>query len=171
MTITQHSCITLACNMCDAKLNEEFEGYIPHFTTVQQARDFQDAWDEGAKWVIQDDGYALCPEDDEQHAAARAALKPAEQILGQQEIPAPHGFKIGDPVVILHRDDEDKTLPAGLRLGGRLGVVTELKGSIGQAADEVAEYSFGVAVYGIADLVWCAPGEIRRAQFTAGAGR
>lgn len=105
MTVTQHACITLACDVCGVKLDDEIEGYIPHFTTLQQARDYQSEWDDGAKWIILDDGYALCPDDDESHGSVRESLKPVvpvEQIRGQQEIPAETDPLHFDPAEFSH---------------------------------------------------------------------
>lgn len=91
MTAKTLTCIAIACDLCGETFTDEESGGIPHFDTIPEARDFQDAWDAEFRWTICDDGYAVCPADDEKHDAARADLAPKPptvQVPGQQEIPA-----------------------------------------------------------------------------------
>lgn len=85
MTARTVTCIAIACDVCDTEYDLEGEGYAQHFASVEGA--VKDLADD--EWTVQADGYAICPCDDEDHAAARAALKPkpaAPQIPGQTEI-------------------------------------------------------------------------------------
>lgn len=86
--IKTHSCLTVACNLCNETFTDDEDG-IPHFDTIQEARDYQDAWGDEYQWTISDDGYAICSADDEEHVQARAALSAAElqpQVPGQLEL-------------------------------------------------------------------------------------
>lgn len=81
MTAKTLTCIAITCDLCGDPFTDESEGVIPHFDTVQEARDFQDAWDEDYRWSIQDDGYAVCTGDDEAHERARAELAPKPPVV------------------------------------------------------------------------------------------
>lgn len=87
MSAKTTTCIQIACDICDELYDVEGEGFTQHFATIADAVKYV-ADDE---WKITDSGYAICPADDDDHDQARAELEPAppaEQIPGQQQIPA-----------------------------------------------------------------------------------
>lgn len=90
MTLKQHACLTIACDICGETFTDEEQGATPHFDSAAEARAYQDAWDAEYRWTIRDDGYAICPLDDEEfsHDLARAALTavPDPQVPGQTVI-------------------------------------------------------------------------------------
>lgn len=86
MSTRQHACIEISCEICDEPFTA-LEGFT-HFDGIDGARAYQSNFDKDAHWLIADDGYALCPENDEAHNAARET-RTAKQIADQQETPAP----------------------------------------------------------------------------------
>lgn len=88
--IKTHSCLTVACNVCGDPFPGDVEDYEElHFDTIAEARTHQDPWGDEYKWIIQDDGYALCAEDDESHRPVRETLEPTApqpQAPGQVEL-------------------------------------------------------------------------------------
>jgi len=92
MTAKTVTCIEIACDICGDQLDPERDEGIRHFTSIADAIANEQEEDPEYAWLIQPDGYAICPVDDENgvHEAARAALKPtapAPPIPGQTEIP------------------------------------------------------------------------------------
>lgn len=81
---------------------------------------------------------------------------PVEQIPGQQQIPAPRGYRLGDLVVVTEPVDG----ACGAHIAeGHLGRVTEI--------DDDPEYSIGLTVDGFDGLAWCSSSEIRHADEVA----
>ena len=81
MTIADHTCITVACDVCKYAYDED-ESYTVHFDTVDQARTILHP--EG--WLITADRKVFCASGDIEHQAAIAALMPTEpttEIPGQ----------------------------------------------------------------------------------------
>lgn len=78
------------------------------------------------------------------------AHRVADAVIGSE--PIPRGFRVGDVVQITGRGD---------LYDGKTGTITELGGSVSQAAGDVPEYSFGLDVDGFAGPVWCDSTEIR----------
>lgn len=93
MTAKTVTCTVIACDICGDELDAERDEGIRHYDSITEAINSEKDEDFEYAWIIQPDGYAVCPTDDENgvHEAARAALRPpppAEQIPGQQQIPA-----------------------------------------------------------------------------------
>ena len=79
MTITHHTCITVACSLCKYVYDED--EYTAHFADLAEAR--KALRDTG--WTIAD-GAVICSSDDPDHRQAIAVLMPPEpvtQIAGQ----------------------------------------------------------------------------------------
>jgi len=80
MTITEHTCITVACDLCRYVYDED--EYTAHFTDLNEARKAMT----GTGWTVTADRKVICPSDDPDHKAAIDALMPPEpvtQIPGQ----------------------------------------------------------------------------------------
>lgn len=71
--------------------------------------------------------------------------EPTDQPSGQQEIPTPRPFRVGDLVEITGRGDI---------FDGKTGVVAKV--------DDDPQYPMGLTVAGFVGLVWCNSSEIRR---------
>ena len=80
MTIADHTCITVACDVCKYAYDED--EYTAHFTDLDEAR--KTLHSQG--WLITADRKVFCASGDTEHQTAIAALMPAEpatQIPGQ----------------------------------------------------------------------------------------
>lgn len=82
MPITTHTCITVACDVCEQPLEAfEDEGII-HFANLTEARSLARHY----RWTALSSGEFLCPERDPEHQAFLDALMPPEpttQVVGQ----------------------------------------------------------------------------------------
>lgn len=83
--------------------------------------------------------------------------------FGGPDAPAVHGFRVGDLVEIVAREDESESTPPGLRLNGTIAPVAEI--------DDNPEYPIGLEVEGYLGLVWCNSTEIRHAGEAAEVAR
>ncbi|MFF8659517.1 hypothetical protein [Streptomyces huasconensis] len=80
MSITDHTCITVACDVCGYKFDED--EYTAHFTDLQEARSAL----RGTGWTITADRKVFCATEDDEHQAYIDALMPPEpvtQVPGQ----------------------------------------------------------------------------------------
>jgi len=83
MTIAQHSCVTVACDVCKYVFDED--EYTVHFANLDEARKALHA----SGWTITADGKVFCAAEDDEHQAYIDALMPPEpvvQIPGQMAI-------------------------------------------------------------------------------------
>lgn len=86
MTIAEHACITVKCDICGYAYDED--EYIAHFAGLDDARKALD----GTGWTITFDRKVICASDDTEHQAAHDALMPPEpvmQVPGQLAIDEP----------------------------------------------------------------------------------
>ncbi|MGW1796918.1 hypothetical protein ACWCQN_13125 [Streptomyces sp. NPDC001984] len=80
MTITQHNCITLACDVCKYVFDED--EYTVHFADLIEARKSL----QSSGWTVTADGKVFCAAEDDEHQVYIDALMPPEpvsQISGQ----------------------------------------------------------------------------------------
>lgn len=83
MTIRDHTCITVACDICKYAYDED--EYTAHFADLAEARKAI----EDSGWTITADGKVFCGADDPEHQDALDALMPPEpvtQVPGQLAI-------------------------------------------------------------------------------------
>lgn len=88
MTVITHTCISIACNVCNVPLTDEDDGGIPHFATTTAAA--RSGYARSYGWIIGADGFALCDDNDQAHLDAVAELLPAfapPAPDGQPELP------------------------------------------------------------------------------------
>jgi hypothetical protein len=72
VTATTTTCIEIRCNICGYALDEDEDGTV-HFTSIAHAAGTYGTSGQLDEWLILADGYAICPDSDEEHRAARAA--------------------------------------------------------------------------------------------------
>lgn len=87
MTVKTLPCIAVDCDVCDERFADD-EG-VYHLTTVAEFIELNADWDPDYRWLIQPDGYAVCPDDDQSHASVRESLKkhePQPEIPGQLSV-------------------------------------------------------------------------------------
>ncbi|MFD9248468.1 hypothetical protein [Streptomyces bottropensis] len=80
MTIADHTCITVRCDICKYAYDED--EYVAHFADIDEAR--KAVHSQG--WTITSDRKVFCASGDMEHQAALEALMPPEpvtQIPGQ----------------------------------------------------------------------------------------
>lgn len=75
MTIADHTCITVACDVCNYAYDED--EYTAHFTGLDEARKALT----GTGWTITADRKVFCASDDPDHQAALDALMPPEPVM------------------------------------------------------------------------------------------
>lgn len=83
MTIAEHACITVACDICGYAYDED--EYTAHFPNLDDAR--KALHSQG--WTITTDRKVICASGDTDHQAALDALMPPEpvtQVPGQLAI-------------------------------------------------------------------------------------
>ncbi|MFF7308118.1 hypothetical protein [Streptomyces sp. NPDC008137] len=83
MPIKTHTCITVACDVCKYKFDED--EYTAHFADLDEARKALS----GTGWTITADRKIFCASDDIDHQAALDALMPPEPVT---QIPGQLGF-------------------------------------------------------------------------------
>jgi hypothetical protein len=80
VTIADHTCITVACDVCNYAYDED--EYTAHFADLDEARKALT----GTGWTITADRKVFCASGDMEHQAALDALMPPEpvtQVPGQ----------------------------------------------------------------------------------------
>ncbi|MGW5429983.1 hypothetical protein ACWET9_22635 [Streptomyces sp. NPDC004059] len=75
MPIKNHTCITVACDVCNYAYDED--EYTAHFDNLTEARKALT----GTGWTITADSKAFCASDDMDHQAALDALMPPEPVM------------------------------------------------------------------------------------------
>ena len=83
MTIRDHACITVACDICKYAYDED--EYTAHFADLAEARKVL----AGTGWTITADRKVFCASGDTEHQTALDALMPPEpvtQVPGQLAI-------------------------------------------------------------------------------------
>lgn len=75
MTIATHTCITVACDVCKYKFDED--EYTVHFADLAEARKAL----AGTGWTVTADSKVFCGSDDADHQAALDALMPPEPVM------------------------------------------------------------------------------------------
>jgi hypothetical protein len=83
MPIKTHTCITVACDVCKYKFDED--EYTAHFADLDEARKAL----VGTGWTITADRKVFCASSDMEHQAALDALMPPEPVT---QIPGQIGF-------------------------------------------------------------------------------
>ncbi|WP_069769755.1 hypothetical protein [Streptomyces sp. LUP30] len=90
MTIADHTCITVACDICGYAYDED--EYTAHFPSLDDAR--KAIHSQG--WTITADRKVICASGDTEHQAALDALMPPEpvmQVPGQLAIDGPEDVR------------------------------------------------------------------------------
>ena len=78
----------ITCNVCGNDFEDEDNGIVLLFDKIGEAVGISGHHE----WIVHQDGFALCPDDDESHASVRESLTPAEptpEIPGQLDLTAP----------------------------------------------------------------------------------
>ena len=75
MTIATHTCITVACDVCNYAYDED--EYTAHFNDLAEARKTL----AGTGWTITADRKVFCASGDMDHQAALDALMPPEPVM------------------------------------------------------------------------------------------
>ncbi|GAA1431821.1 hypothetical protein GCM10009601_51620 [Streptomyces thermospinosisporus] len=73
--IREHTCITVACDVCQYKFDED--EYTAHFADLNEARKALT----GTGWTITADRKVFCASGDTEHQAALDALMPPEPVM------------------------------------------------------------------------------------------
>lgn len=73
--IREHTCITIACDICNYAYDED--EYTTHFHNLDEARKAL----AGTGWTITADRKVFCTSDDKDHQTALDALMPPEPVM------------------------------------------------------------------------------------------
>lgn len=78
MPAKTHTCLTVACDVCEQPLTAfEDEGTIIHFADLSEARRLARHY----RWNVLSGGEFVCPERDPEHQAFLDALMPPEPVM------------------------------------------------------------------------------------------